>query len=220
MINVITDISMKLALTILTALSALLFIVFYGKIIISAFKHHVITGLISFVPGLNLIILPSIWDKIGRAFIISTISLAVAFATWHTGTYNYLKQNKLIPNQQITQDTTEETEQQALAEPDNNENQSIAEIAPLSDDIKEISLPKKPLHYLVFIDTAKEKYSKSSNNDLRITLADNSIIEGRSAETTAESISIERYAQPEQDTSRIQKIKIANIKSLQTLSIQ
>jgi hypothetical protein len=200
---------MKLALTILAALSTLLFIVFYGKIILTSFKHHVITGFISLVPGLNLVILPSIWDKIGRAFVISTISLGVALSTWYASGYSYLKQNNLFPRQQVTQ--VEQTEQ-ATEEIKN---------ASLSNDIEEIGLRSKPLHYLVFVDTAKEKYSELSNNDLRITLADNSIVEGRSASATAESISIEKYNQQEgKGISQVQTIKTSNIKRLQTLSIQ
>ncbi len=198
---------MKLALTILAALSTLLFIVFYGKIILTSFKHHVLTGLIALVPGLNLVILPSIWDKIGRAFIISTISLGIALSTWYASGYSYLKQNNLFPKQEVTQ--TEQTKQAT------EETKS----ADLSDDLEEIGLRSKPLHYLVFVDTAKEKYGELSNNDLRITLADNSIIEGRSAGTTAESISIEKYKQQE-GSPQVQTIKIANIKRLQTLSIQ
>lgn len=207
---------MKLALTILAALSSLLFIVFYGKIIITAFKHHIITGLISFIPGLNLLILPSIWDKIGRSFIVTVISLAIAIPTWHFGGRSYLQQNNLIPTQHVTQ--TEKNEPVATVE------EVKSEPEPLSDDVKEIPLPEKPIHYLVFVDTPKEKYSELSNNDLRITMVDNSIIEGRSAETSDESISIEKYNNPhiaqEEGVSRIQKIKMANIKSLQTLTIQ
>jgi len=198
---------MKLALTILAALSTLLFIVFYGKIIFTSFRHHIITGLIALVPGLNLVILPSIWDKIGRAFIISTISLGVAVATWYASGYSYLKQSNLLPQQQVTQvESTEQVTEEAKS-------------ADLSSDIEEISLRQKPLHYLVFVDTAKEKYNELSNNDLRITLTDNSIIEGRAASTTTESISIEKYKQQE-GISPVQTIKIADIKRLQTLSIQ
>ncbi|HHL18360.1 MAG TPA: hypothetical protein ENJ33_01345 [Thiothrix sp.] len=204
---------MKLALTILAALSTLLFIVLYGKIIFTSFKHHVITGFISLAPGLNLIILPSIWDKIGRIFIISTISLGVALSTWYASGYSYLKQNNLFPGQQqVTQQTSQvEQTEQAAEEPKNTN---------LSDDIEEIGLRPKPLHYLVFVDTVKEKYSELSNNDLRITLADNSIIEGRSTGTTAESISIEKYKQLEgEDIPQVQTIKISNIKRLQTLTL-
>lgn len=208
---------MKLAFTILAALSALLFIVFYGRIIITAFRHHVITGLISFVPALNLLILPSIWDKIGRSFVASVMCLAIAISTWHFGGRSYLQQNNLLPVKQEVAQTAEETEAEPQPEVKNEPEE-------LSDDIKEIRLPDKPIHYLVFVDTPKEKYSELANNDLRITLVDNSVIEGRSAETSAESISIEHYNNPhrlqEEGASRIQKVKIANIKSLQTLTIQ
>jgi len=199
-----------MTLTILAVLSAFLFIVFYGRIIITAFRHHTITGLISFIPGLNLIILPSIWDKIGRTFIMSGISLGIAIASFQMGGYSHLKQSNLLSNQKITKmEETQTTEEEKRSTPE-----------PISDNLKEIRLPKKPLHFLVFVDTSKEKYNELSNNDLRITLADNSIIEGRAAETTRESISIEKYDQEQEEgTSRIQKIKIANIKQLQTLSI-
>jgi hypothetical protein len=154
-------------------------------------------------------ILPSIWDKIGGKFIISVVSLGIAAFTWNVGGYNYLIQNNLIPNQQITK--SEETEEQ--------QEESISE--PISDDLKEIRLPRKPLHFLVFVDASREEYSKLPNSDLRITLTDDSIIEGRSAETDSKStITIEKYTQQTENTSRTQKIKIANIKRLQSLNIK
>lgn len=202
---------MELALTILAALSSLLFIVLYGKIIFTSFKHHVIIGLISLVPGLNLVILPSVWDKVGRAFIMSIVSLGVAFTTWHFNGYSYLQKSNILPRQQTTQTNATQEEQPTKQE-------VIEDV--LSDDIEEISLPQKPIHYIVFVDAAKDKYSGLSNDDLRITLTDNRIIEGKSTKATAEFISIEQYNPQGLASSPVQTIKMANIKRLQTLSTQ
>ena len=198
---------MTLALIILAGISAFVFIAAFGRIIVAAFQHHIITGLISFLPGINLVVLPSIWDKVGRSFITSALSLAFALLTWYAGGNNYLSQKNIIANTQ--QDKKMESSKEEL---------EITKIphSPLGR-IKEVSLPQKPLHYLIFVDTPKQKYSSLNSDYLRVTLLDDSIVEGKSSEKTAEIISVEeRY----QGTTRTQQIKIANIKKLQILTVQ
>jgi len=76
---------MELALTIIAGLGALLFLVSYLSYVASGFKHHFVTGIISALPVLNIVTLPSLWDKSRGKFVIGFIGLVIAAAAWLLG---------------------------------------------------------------------------------------------------------------------------------------
>ena len=76
---------MELALTIIAGLGALLFIVSYLSYVASGFRHHFVTGIISALPVLNVVTLPSLWDKSRGKFVIGFIGLVIAAVAWFMG---------------------------------------------------------------------------------------------------------------------------------------
>jgi len=82
---------MQIALIILFGLGVLLFLLCFLGYALSAFRHHFVTGLISLLPVLNIITLPSLWDKNSNKFFIGLIGLILLSVSWFFGADKYVK---------------------------------------------------------------------------------------------------------------------------------
>jgi hypothetical protein len=112
---------MEIGLVALAGIGLLLFLYSFLAYIIAGFKHHPVTGLISMLPVLNIVTLPSLWHLTGRKLIIGFIGLLIAIGSWVMGAeqgFNNLVskvQGKPIEITSITS-TEQATQAQLLSE--------------------------------------------------------------------------------------------------------
>ena len=76
---------MEIGLVALAGIGLLLFLYSFLAYIIAGFKHHPVTGLISMLPVLNIVTLPSLWHLVGRKLIIGFVGLLIAGGSWVIG---------------------------------------------------------------------------------------------------------------------------------------
>ncbi len=76
---------MEIGLVALAGIGLLLFLYSFLAYIIAGFKHHSVTGLISMLPVLNIVTLPSLWHLVGRKLIIGFVGLLIAVGSWVMG---------------------------------------------------------------------------------------------------------------------------------------
>ena len=76
-------------------LGAFLFILSWIMVIVFGFKHHPITGIVAFVPGLNVLILPTIWHRVSGWVITGFVGLLIAAAAWGLGALDQISKHGL-----------------------------------------------------------------------------------------------------------------------------
>jgi len=67
------------------AIGLLLFLLSWLRVIFAGFRHHVVTGLVSIIPVLNLLILPTIWHKVSVWVLAGIVGLLAASGSWYLG---------------------------------------------------------------------------------------------------------------------------------------
>ncbi len=194
---------MDIALIILAALGALLFIVGYLGFVIAGFKHHFVTGLISAFPVLNIVTVPALWRNAGRKVIMSTIGLVIVTASWFFGADTSIKNTiaKLkgesssltAPVLSSTQDSSsaiipETTTTISQATPDTakpyaNQQRKV-------DESNMLALPKKALYRMSFEPVPISNVQTLKDRVVQIITNNNEQLEGRINNVTASSISI------------------------------
>ncbi|MEE9304047.1 MAG: hypothetical protein V3U84_09685 [Thiotrichaceae bacterium] len=200
---------MSLLLFILAAIGGFIFLVAYLIIVIASFKHHTVTGLISLIPGINLVVLPTILGKTGKAFPTSVFALGLALVTWYAGGHRYL-QNYLYSNPaaSIQTDITETS-----VNPINN-NLNLA----AAHKTKELPLPSKPLYYIVYTKVDSDQLGDLINKHIRITLVDDREFEGKNIEITTTSLLLETHDNNENHMVKIPLKHIVSVEKLETKS--
>lgn len=63
-------------------LGAFLFILSWIMVVVFGFEHHPVTGIVAFAPGLNVLILPTIWHRVSGWVITGFVGLCIAAAAW------------------------------------------------------------------------------------------------------------------------------------------
>lgn len=76
-------------------LGAFLFILSWIMVIVFGFKHHPVTGIVAFVPGLNVLILPTIWHRVSGWVITGFVGLLIAAAAWGLGALDQMSKHGL-----------------------------------------------------------------------------------------------------------------------------
>ncbi len=96
----------ELVLTIIAGVGVLLFLVSYLTYIVTGFKHHFVTGIISALPVLNVVTLPSLWDKGRGKFLTGLVGLVLAGGAWVLGANktvnNYLANRNNTTAERVT----------------------------------------------------------------------------------------------------------------------
>lgn len=67
------------------AIGLLLFVLSWLRIIFASFGHHFLTGLVSLLPVVNMLILPTVWHKVYGWFLAGLLGLLVAVIAWFAG---------------------------------------------------------------------------------------------------------------------------------------
>lgn len=176
---------MTLALAAVAFIGLFIFLINYGRIIFASFKHHFVTGLISLFPGINIVVLPTIWGRTGNAFMISIFGLALAVGGWILGGKKHINQ-LLNPSTATAVSTIAATES-----PTTNSPAAVsAPITASSSNFKQLALPPKALYQLSYQTIDLQQTPVSINQQLRVTLKDGSVFEGRLIEPINQSILI------------------------------
>jgi len=201
---------MQLALLILAGLGALLFIISFLGYVISAFRHHFVTGLIATLPVLNIITLPSLWHKSSRKFIVGFFGLIIFIGAWLLGADKGMK--NLVSRQGSS--TTEEV---VISSARNNSQQNSA--ATISVPIKSsralsynegdmLDLPNKALYKMDFEIVPVNQINTLQGRIVQITKTDNEQIEGRIKSISPGSVILEGLFENELPLASIKQLKL------------
>ncbi|MCK5726076.1 MAG: hypothetical protein KAH22_04515 [Thiotrichaceae bacterium] len=159
------------------------------------------TGLISLLPVVNLLIIPSVWYQIRKPFFISIIAIIMAVVTWFFGGQNYY--SSFINNKMTTP-----TQQSADASPLANTNTS-------NNSTNTIPFPQSPLYYINFHPKEITALEQTVNQYIRIKLIDSSLIEGKNKAVSQSTLElIVGY----NNTQKVVKVLRRDIKSLEVLN--
>lgn len=193
---------MKLFLFIAAIISLVVFFISYFRIVISAFRHHTVTGLISIFPGINLTVLPTVWGKMSSSFMLSIVSLGVSVGAWYAGGNQHLMINSSIHANKVS--STQSV---------NSDNKTGIDTS-LLHKMKKVALPQEPLYYIVFKQVEVNNLGSLINEHIRVKLVDDRELEGKNIKTSDNSLFLETY-----NSGNIQLVKIASkhIKTLEKL---
>jgi len=200
---------MQLALTILAGLGALVFLICFLGYVIAGFKHHFVTGLISMLPVLNIVTLPSLWDRNSRKFIIGFIALVITLGAWllgaDRGITNLLPNNNSTNEEVVISNTT-------ISKTDKKNTKTVKKQNPKKTtsynhgDLQE--LPSKALYKMGFEVVPINQISTLKGRIVQITKNNNDIIEGRVINIAAGSILIGGFFENELPIASIKELKL------------
>ena len=186
---------MEIMLTIVAIIGGLLFIFSYLKFVLSGFRYHPITGLLAFIPVVNLITLPTLMDdKLVRTILLGVLGLILAVGAWFLGADKSLQKHisTLRGEPTIISSNKQglmENKQKAISPPDTTTTEKIAtteEVIPASGVTQQIpqtvyfeTLPKHALYSMEFIETSVQQIKTLKGRVVRITSTNDTIIEGQ-----------------------------------------
>ncbi len=221
---------MEIALSIALLIGILLFIVGLLIVVISGFKHHFFTGIITLFPFLNFIILPTVWHRAYIGFYLGIIGILLTLGAWYGGGKQYIIHE--LQNYGINiatedqQDVVKSTEIQLLDHSANTQKDT-----PLTANVEEqaskkeqmlgyiptgdlLPLPKKPLYLLKFQAYKIENIADLKGTYIRIIQKDGKILEGKVLRATANSLFIEQQEDKGVIAFEIKADSISELKKL------
>ena len=187
-------------LTIIAVVGGLLFIFSYLKFVLSGFRYHPITGLLAFIPVVNLITLPTLMDKkLARTVILGILGLILAVGAWFLGADKSLQKHistlrgapTIISSSKqalmgaskevsISASSTVATEKTITPETSETEEITPTSIAPQeAPSVYFETLPKHALYSMEFIETSVQQIHTLKGRVVRITSTSNTITEGQ-----------------------------------------
>ena len=206
---------MQLALIILAGLGALLFIISFIAYVISGFRHHFVTGLISTLPVLNIITLPSLWHKSSRKFITGFIGLIIFIGAWllgaDKGIQNLISQQSISNNDAVMVNNVTNNAQKNSNSTNNPSTKptvikSNRSLALNEEDM--IDLPKKALYRMAFDVVPVGQINTLHGRIVQITTTDNANIEGRIKSVSPGSVVLEGLFENELPLASIKQLKL------------
>ena len=209
---------MELALTVIAGLGALLFIVSYLSYVASGFRHHFVTGIISALPVLNVVTLPSLWDKSRGKFVIGFIGLLIAAVAWFMGAnkgfQNLLSKQPVNSAESVvlsSESTAPQEPSQSGAVSSAQNNTSVtANTAPSSsyNEQNMIGLPTKALYTMSFEIVPINKINTLQGRIVQITDINNENIEGRIKAVTQSSVILDGLFENELPIATIKELRM------------
>lgn len=184
---------MNLSLFIITLISLAVLLVCYLTISYRSFKHHTVTGLISLLPIVNLLIIPSVWYQIRKPFFVSMIAIVISIAAWFLGGQNYNTTGKIAKGEQ----------------------QST--INPVNSNIHTIPLPQKPLYYIKYHSIDKSSIAQTLDKSIKIELNNSTTLEGRNQSVNKSTLQL---LVGYNENQRIIEVSLGDIKALAVLNDQ
>ncbi|MFZ1388986.1 MAG: hypothetical protein WBP46_04200 [Thiolinea sp.] len=193
---------MEYLLIIAFAIGLLLFLVSWLRVIIAGFSHHFLTGIVAFIPVVNVLVLPSVWHQVYGWVMAGFIGLLLAIATWFAGAdkqvYQYAHQAGFelpkqgsdpvatgdLPTQQETLEVKLPTTAQASTNDDPNK-----PAAPLPTGAE---IPKAALFSMSYKSVEAKQLSEYQGQYIRLKQKDRRQFEGKLLATEPDALTIER----------------------------
>ena len=170
---------MQLALTILAGFGVLLFLICLIGYVISGFRHHFVTGLIAIFPVLNIVTLPSLWDKNSKKFFIGFIGLIITSGAWLLGAdkgfQNLVSSNNSVTEEVVISNNSGITQTNPI-------NNAITHVKPKANFILNegnmVRLPDKALYKMSFDVIPLGQINTLKGRIVQITNTDDELLEG------------------------------------------
>ena len=191
---------MSFYLFIAATIGLTLFILTYFLIVAASFRHHPVTGLIALLPGINLTVLPTIWSKSGKTFLIGLLGLGTALITWYSGGNRYFQEQRVTGTPSISELSPAHEKKPAAAA--------------LPQNFKETPLPEKPLYYLVYHKVDNTKLTSLVGQQVRLTLTNGQQMEGKGIKASRQALMLETT---ERGNTQVLKISPQHIQTLEKL---
>jgi len=199
---------MELAVLIAAAIGILLFAISYLKFAFEGFRYHLITGLLALIPVVNLVALPTLWDRTNRMLMIGLVGLGIAAGAWFAGAGKTFQSYWGGQTQVATPVSGSNSSTAAGA----NASQSPTVNAARNDTLLSM-LPNKALYRLDFESAAPDQITTFTGRIVRITSADHIVTDGRIQSVTPSSVFIEQSG----DGHIAYEMMLSNIKSIEVM---
>jgi hypothetical protein len=207
----------------------------YLIVIVAGFKHHFVTGLIAMIPGVNILVIPSTWDKASSGFILGIVGLVIAAGGWFGGNGQIYMPNALVgKNEQaavvqagsVQSDAAKQDPQQtsATGEQPAETDSAVAEVTQPSSPLIAIGsqkteglimpLPNKPLYMLTYQQIENSELSGLLGQYIRITDSSRQATEGKLLNIEADQLLLQKQEGSESialsDIAQLEKlVKVA-----------
>ena len=183
---------MEIAVLIAAIIGIVLFVISYLKFAIEGFRFHLVTGLLALIPGLNLIALPTLWDRTYKMLIVGLIGLIIAVAAWFAGagkTFNAYWSD--TPN--TTAVTSTPGSSIALGTNANTTAANSPQTTAIQTQDRLLTrLPSKAMYRLDFESVPADKIQSFVGRIVRIKDIDHNVTDGRITSVTTSSAFIEQ----------------------------
>lgn len=204
---------MELAVLIAAAVGIILFAISYLKFAYEGFRYHLITGLLALIPVVNLVALPTLWDRTNRMLMVGLVGLIIAGAAWFLGagkTFHAYWGNG--QTQIATPSSANTTTPIATAPVAGSTTQSTT--ANIRANERHISLlPSKALYRLDFESASADQIKTFTGRIVKITSVDHTVTDGRIQSVTPSSVFIEQSG----DGQIAYEMMLSNIKSIEVM---
>lgn len=204
---------MELAVLIAAAVGILLFAISYLKFAYEGFRYHLITGLLALIPVINLVALPTLWDRTNRMLMVGLVGLIIAGAAWFLGAgktfHAYWGNNQTqIAAPAATSSTT------PIATAPVAGTTTPASTTNIGTVERRVSLlPSKALYRLDFESASADQIKSFTGRIVKITSVDHTVTDGRIQSVTPSSVFIEQSG----DGQIAYEMMLGNIKSIEVM---
>ncbi len=171
----------------------LLFVASWLRVVFAGFKHHFMTGIVSAVPVVNLLILPGIWHKVYGWVLTGIIGLLAAVGSWYAGAdkhvYRYAHETGInLPGSPVAEGLLNEKRENIPPAQDTaaDDDKPAAPLAPGQ------VLPKKALYKITYQKVDGNTLGDYIGQYVRITRTDRKTFEGKVVGLANKGILIER----------------------------
>lgn len=182
---------MELAVLIAAVVGIVLFALSYLKFAYEGFRYHVITGFLALIPVINLIALPTLWDRTYRMLIVGIVGLAIAAGAWFAGADNTFWGYWNRSHKQAASPALSAGNNANNAAP-NAGTASGTSNTQADDNTYSSLLPSKALYRLDFETASPDQIKAFVGRIVRITNSEHEVTVGRIQSVTPASVFIER----------------------------
>ncbi|PWQ99053.1 hypothetical protein [Leucothrix pacifica] len=204
---------MELAVLIAAAVGILLFAISYLKFAYEGFRYHLITGVLALIPVINLVALPTLWDRTNRMLMVGLVGLVIAIGAWFLGagkTFHAYWGNRQA--QQVAAPVVTNTGTPIATAPVAGSS-AVPAVTTSVADRKVSLLPSKALYRLDFESASADQIKTFTGRIVKITSADHTVTDGRIQSVTPSSVFIEQSG----DGQIAYEMMLSNIKSIEVM---
>lgn len=203
---------MELAVLIAAAIGILLFAISYLKFAYEGFRYHLITGILALIPVVNLVALPTLWDRTNRMLMLGLVGLVIAAGAWFLGAGKTFQTYWGGGQSQLAAPITA-TGNSPIATAPTSAGSSTNRTATNSNDKLLSLLPSKALYRLDFESASADQIKTFTGRIVRITSSDHTVTDGRIQSVTPSSVFIEQSG----DGQIAYEMMLGNIKSIEVM---